>query len=83
MEYKIEITKRAMKFIAKQPKNKQELLLRAIKVLPQGDVKAMKGHDGVFRLRVESYRIIYTMDYGKMIICIIDAGNRGQIYKRY
>ena len=28
-------------------------------------------------------RIIYTVDNGELLICIVDAGNRGQIYNRY
>ena len=81
--YKIDISKRALKFIAKQPKSQQELLLKAISKLPTGDIKPLKGHKNVYRLRVDDFRIIYTIDNGKMVICVIDAGNRGQIYKRY
>lgn len=29
------------------------------------------------------YRIIYSVDNGKLIVYIVDAGNRGDIYKRY
>lgn len=77
------IEKRAEKFIRKQPKQVQERLLRAIYQLPQGDCKPLKGHEGVFRLRVGDYRILYTVDNGQMIIFVIDAGNRGDIYLRY
>ena len=38
---------------------------------------------GLFRLRVGPYRIIYTVDNGQLVVYIIDAGNRGQIYNRY
>ena len=43
----------------------------------------MKGHPGFFRLRVGDYRIIYTVDNGLLIVRVVDAGNRGQIYNRY
>ena len=46
------------------------------------DIKKLQGYDNVLRLRVGTYRIIYTVDNGKLIITVIDAGNRGQIYKR-
>ena len=81
--YKIDISKRALKFIAKQQKPQQELLLKAISKLPEGDIKPLKGHKSVYRLRVDNFRIIYTMDNGQMVICVIDTGNRGQIYKKY
>lgn len=43
----------------------------------------MKGHPGFLRLRVGDYRIIYTVDNGQLIVRVVDAGNRGQIYNRY
>lgn len=36
-----------------------------------------------YRLRVGDFRIIFTIDNGQYIICVIDIGNRGQIYKGY
>ena len=83
MIYKIDIDKKALKFIQKQQKDKRLLLLKAIYDLPSGDTKPMQGHKGLYRLRVGDYRIIYTIDNGKLIICVVDAGNRGDIYKRY
>ena len=29
------------------------------------------------------FRIIYTVDNGQLVVCVVDAGNRGQIYNRY
>ena len=83
MSYRIIILKQAQKFIRKQSKPQQERLLRAIHNLPTGDVKPLKGNDNLYRLRVGSYRVIYTVDNGKLIITVVDAGNRGQIYQDY
>ena len=83
MNYKIVIEKLALKYIKKQTKQEQERILRAIKALPNGDTKPIQGHKGFYRLRVGGSRIIYTIDNGEFIICVIDAGNRGEIYKRY
>ena len=53
-------------------------------LLPNGeDIKKLKGHDKLLRLRVGEYRIIYTVDNGELIVYVIDAGSRGQIYNRY
>ena len=58
--------------------------MQAIHALPErGDIKQLKGHAELFRLRVGSYRIIYTVDHGKLVVCVIDIGNRGQIYNRF
>ncbi|MDD6395921.1 MAG: type II toxin-antitoxin system RelE/ParE family toxin [Firmicutes bacterium] len=84
MQYKIEIDKRAVKFISKQPKPQRERILKAIYQLPDtGDIKAMQAHEGYYRLRVGDYRIIYTVDNGELIVYVIDAGNRGQVYNDY
>lgn len=83
MIYKISIDKKAQKFILKQQKNKQILIYKAIYNLPAGDTRPLEGHKGLSRLRVGNYRIIYSIDHGELLICIVDAGNRGDIYKRY
>lgn len=82
--YKIIIKKKAKKFIDGLPKNDRARLAAAIEALPNGsDIKPLKGHEGLLRLRVGSYRIIYTVDDGELIVYVIDADNRGEIYKRY
>lgn len=86
MKYTIVIERLAEKFIVKLPKPEKEGVLKAFYQLPEGnDIRELKGrkNKGLYRLRVGDYRIIYTIDNGKLIVCIIDAGNRGDIYKRY
>lgn len=76
------IKKRAKKFLDKLPMNEKKRVVAAIEKLPESEnVKRLKGYDGIYRLRVGDYRIIYTIDNGELIITVIDAGNRGQIYK--
>ena len=84
MTYTILIQRPAEKFIAKLPRPDKERVLRAIAKLPgEGDRKAMQGHPGLYRLRVGNYRILYTVDNGKLVVCVIGAGNRGDVYKGY
>lgn len=82
--YRIIIKKRAKKFIDKLPKQEKLRLVTAIEELPNGsDIKKMKGNDDLMRLRVGDYRVVYTVDNGELIVLVIDAGNRGEIYNRY
>lgn len=82
--YKFLIMKPAKKFIDKLPENDKRRIVSAIEALPDsGDIKKLQGKSGYFRLRVGNYLIIYTVDHGKLIVYIVDAGNRGQIYNRY
>lgn len=84
MSYTILYEKPALKFIKKQPREQQIRILEAIHALPDvGDIKQLKGHSNQLRFRAGSYRIIYTVDNGPLIVRIIDAGNRSQIYHRY
>jgi len=86
VKYTVVIEKLAEKFIMRLAQPEKERVLRAIHKLPyEGDIKRLKGRKskGMYRLRVGDYRIIYTVDNGKLVICVIDAGNRGQIYNRY
>ena len=84
MKYQIKIEKDAQKFLKKLPRPDETRVLKAIAKLPdEGDRKQMKGHPDFFRLRVGDYRIIYTVDNGQLIVRVVDAGNRGQIYNRY
>ena len=82
--YQIIIKKKAKKFIDSLPVNERRRVVAAIELLPNGaDIKKLKGHDKLLRLRVGEYRIIYTVDNGELIVYVIDAGSRGQIYNRY
>ncbi len=44
------------------------------------NVKKLRGREG-FRLRVREWRAIYTINNDEMIILVLDAGPRGDIYK--
>lgn len=84
--YRFIIKKPAKKFIDGLPINERRRIVNAIEWLPDsGDIKPLQGkkNQGVLRLRVGKYRVIYTVDEGQFIVFIIDAGNRGQIYSRY
>ena len=82
--HKIIIKKMAKKFIDKLPQNEKLRIIKAIQKLPYGeDIKKLKGHDNLLRLRVGSYRIIYSVDNGELTVYVIDVGNRGDIYNKY
>lgn len=84
MMYQIILKKKAKKFIEKLPRNEKIRLIAAIEQLPNGeDIKRLKGHEGLLRLRVGDYRVIYTVDHGILTVVVIDIGNRGQIYNQY
>ncbi len=82
--YHIILKKPAKKFIDRLPADERKRVVDAIEKLPDGeDIKPMKGHSGLLLLRVGEYRIIYSVDNGELTVYVLDAGNRGPIYKRY
>lgn len=44
--------------------------------------KMITGAHGVLRIRVGDYRLLYTIDEGQLLVLVIEAGHRGQIYDR-
>ncbi len=79
--YRIVLKKKAKKFIDALPMNERRRVAAAIDRLPAGeDIKQLKGHPGLLRLRVGPYRIIYSVDHGELVVYVIAAGNRGDIY---
>ena len=86
MKYAIVLEKPAEKFIMKLSKPEKERVLRAISGLPDcGDIKRLQGKKskGLLRLRVGDYRVIYSVNHGRLTVLVVDAGNRGEIYNRY
>lgn len=82
--YKIIIKKKAKKFIDKLPQNEKIRIVKAIEKLPAGeDIKKLKGYSNLLRLRVGDYRIVYMVNHGELVVIVIDAGNRGEIYNKF
>lgn len=83
----IKFSKQAVKFIEKQDKNTKTRLKQAIDGLrkepPEGDIKPLQGTNGIFRLRVGKYRVLYS--YVEDVIYFIyiqTIDSRGDIYKK-
>lgn len=76
----IELSKRVVKTLAEmdlQPKNR---ITNAIKQIPNGDIKPLKGYKGYYRLRVGGWRIIFVYkDNGDILI--LKIAPRGEVYK--
>ncbi len=83
MQYTIKIEKKPKKFIDKQDKITRERIYEAIKNLPNGDVKKMQTKQELYRLRVGEFRFIFKIMQNEIIINVINADNRGDIYKKY
>lgn len=45
------------------------------------DIKALQGHDARWRLRVGDYRVVYTVEEGRLIVWVLVAAHRRDVYR--
>lgn len=77
--------KAALKYLAKQEKFVQERIASGLRGLledpPIGDIKPMKGHAGLYRSRIGTFRVLFRIDQQERVIYIEAIGSRGDVYK--
>ena len=83
--HRIEISRTAEKQLKKLPRDLQRRLARAMEELaadphPPGSRK-LTGHDDVYRVRVGTYRVIYSVARRKLIVIILKRGHRKDVYR--
>ncbi len=82
--YGIDWTKAAIKQLRKiQPARQRSAILKAVAALADcptnaANVKALKGHDAGYRLRVGSYRVLFDLDDGVRIITVQEVKKRDE-----
>ena len=83
-DYQVTITRQAEKFLSKVPKNYYQLISEHLIALGKnpfshGSIK-LHGIDNDYRIRLGSYRILYTVHHKKLIIAVITIGHRKDVY---
>ena len=74
------LSKQAKKHLDKSPKNIREKIVSAIKNIPLGDVKPLKGkYQGFYRLHVSNHRILFKREDDTIYVYRIDV--RRDVYK--
>ena len=76
----IQYSRKSVKAINGVDKPTKERIKQAIDGLPAGDVKALQGSPGSYRLRVGDWRIIFSYPDDNTIL-IEKIAPRGQVYK--
>lgn len=73
-DYKLSYHKEALKFLAKQEMTVQERMAKELTGLltipPRGDIRLIKGHRGLYRLRIGTYRILFEINHTENIVYI-------------
>ena len=84
MSYAVELSRGASKFINKLSIKDFKLVAKAIDSLAsdpyQLGTKKLQAYHNTFRIRAGNFRIIYTVDSGKLVVVVVDIGDRKDIY---
>ena len=85
MAYEILFTKRAFDQFRKLEKDVREKIASKLKSIcsdPFRYVKKLHGFD-MYRMRVGDYRVIMSIEKGKLVVFVLDVGHRKVIYRNY
>ena len=77
----ISYSKRAVKTINSMDRPTKQRIRTAIEALPSGDVKPLQGGNGLLRLRVGGWRVVFSRPASDTIV-IEKIAPRGEVYKR-
>ena len=76
----LKLEKQPRKYLARQPAKIRDYIIRAIKSIPAGDIRPLKGLTGAYRLRVGKIRVLYRdTQQDELVVFKIDT--RGDVYK--
>ena len=86
MVYAIEFSRRAERQFDKLSGEARARLKPAIDALadnprPPG-AKKLVGAEGLWRIRVGDYRIIYAIEYDRLLVLVVEVGHRREVYRR-
>ena len=84
MRYSIRIKQSALKEIQRIDKTDRMRIVDAIDQLTENPHigKALKGQlSGLRRIRVGSYRVVYEINQGEVLILVLRVSHRKQIYR--
>lgn len=60
----------------------RQRIAAAIGLLPEGDVKRLRGPERLWRLRVGEWRVIFDRHTGDKVIDVLAVRPRGRAYRR-
>jgi len=87
--YSLIVHKKAAKFLESRNSSTKGIIAKKLELLKENpythpllDTKKLKGVENVFRLRIGTIRIIYQVIEQKLLILVISAGVREDVYKK-
>ncbi len=84
--YLVVVKKSAVKELRGLPYKVQQKIIEAVNILSLNpfsellQIKKLKGADSLYRIRVQDYRVIYTIEKELVKVVIIKIGHRREVY---
>jgi mRNA interferase RelE/StbE len=84
--YKVKYHKQVIKFLKSHQDIAKKIILFFDEVksdlnFQNYDVKKMEGFKNSYRLRISKFRVIFKIENNELLIEVIKAGSRGDVYK--
>ena len=83
--YKVDFKRSAKKALDKLPtpiRNQLAVKIYSLKDDPRPDgCKKIKGEIDSYRIRVGDYRVVYSIEDGKLIVVVVRVGHRRDVYR--
>lgn len=86
MSYRVELTTAAARQVRKLPRPARDRVIEAISGLREDPrpaaAKKLVGEQTAWRIRVGDYRVIYDIFDGDLLVTVVRAAHRREVYER-
>ena len=86
--YRVEFTKSSRKEFERLPGKLRLKTAEALHLLSQNPysellkIKKLKGAEGLYRIRLGDYRVVYEIRDERLVVIVIKIGHRREVYRR-
>ena len=84
MSYSIYFNKHVKKFVDGLDEAQKDRIKKKLRALGEdpfaGDVKKVKGREGVYRIRIGNLRVLYILEQKEHAIYVVNIDKRSKIY---
>ena len=85
MAYTVEFLRTAQRQLGLLPKDAQRQIARKIDTLREDPrpptARPLQGGEGLYRLRVGDYRVIYSIEGKRLTVLVVRIGHRKDVYR--
>jgi len=87
--YRLLLHKNVIKFLQSRSSREKLLIIKRLNLLiynpynhPELDIRKLTGSEDIYRLRVGKYRILYEIKESELLVLVMVAASRGDVYNK-